>query len=189
MTLRFKHGIQTHGGLTADEVGRIINEILRKKREEAGDPGLLLQPQDLIDAAEPPESELHDLFEWDDTIAARKWRLSQARKLIKSIEVIIEPRAGSLPVGIPNFIHVSITDRKDDEELKVQGYTQPSTLKKIPEHWKGAIHSLRGNMVNIACQLEDFAKIIPSDAESIKEVKRLINPIIDRINNAINLGD
>ena len=95
MTLRFKHGIQTLGGLTADEVGYIINEILRKKREEADDPRLLLQPQDLIDAAEPPDSELHDLFEWDDTIAARKWRLNQARKLIKSIEVIVEPRKGT----------------------------------------------------------------------------------------------
>lgn len=40
-------------------------------------------PEEVLDYAENhPESELHKCFEWDDTKAAREYRLHQARKVI-----------------------------------------------------------------------------------------------------------
>jgi len=43
--------------------------------------------QQLLDAARPKESFLHRYFDWDDSSAAEKYRLSQARSLIISIQV------------------------------------------------------------------------------------------------------
>jgi len=41
-----------------------------------------LKPQQVVDEARDPSSPLHPHFEWDDTIAAEKHRLDQARQLI-----------------------------------------------------------------------------------------------------------
>lgn len=57
----------------------------------AQDPNGLLRPEAVVQAAQDPNSLLHTYFEWDDDEAAAKWRLEQARHLIKSVQVFIEP--------------------------------------------------------------------------------------------------
>jgi hypothetical protein len=44
-------------------------------------------PTDVVAAASSPESPLHKYFEWDDSKAAHKFRLSQARQLVLSIQI------------------------------------------------------------------------------------------------------
>lgn len=46
-------------------------------------------PQDVLDYAKDPESELHKCFDWDDTIAAEKWRKQQARWVCNSLVVTV----------------------------------------------------------------------------------------------------
>lgn len=41
-------------------------------------------------AAEDSSSSLHDAFEWDDDVAAHQYRLTQARKILRSLRVVIE---------------------------------------------------------------------------------------------------
>jgi hypothetical protein len=54
--------------------------------------GGLLTPAAVVERAENPKSALHGAFEWDDTEAARKYRLEQARQLIRvTVEVIRTP--------------------------------------------------------------------------------------------------
>lgn len=43
---------------------------------------------EVVEVARDPSHALHGYFDWDDTEAARKWRLVQARKLIR---YIVEP--------------------------------------------------------------------------------------------------
>jgi anion-transporting ArsA/GET3 family ATPase len=38
--------------------------------------------QQILDYARNPNSELHKCFEWDDTVAAEKYRLQQARNVV-----------------------------------------------------------------------------------------------------------
>lgn len=42
----------------------------------------------VVEDARNLESPLHDFFDWDDTFAAKQWRLHQARILIGSIEIV-----------------------------------------------------------------------------------------------------
>lgn len=39
-------------------------------------------PQQILDKARSKKTELHKCFEWDDTVAAEKWRLQQARFIV-----------------------------------------------------------------------------------------------------------
>lgn len=51
--------------------------------------GGLLSPEAVVEHARDPSSALHTRFEWDDTEAARCWRLEQARQLIRvHVEVV-----------------------------------------------------------------------------------------------------
>lgn len=58
----------------------------------------VVTPQNVLDAARDENSELHKCFEWDDTVAAEKYRLKQARMLIQFFvvkteqEEVIKPR-------------------------------------------------------------------------------------------------
>ncbi len=49
-----------------------------------------MSPQSLIELARPSDSEIHHYFEWDDKIAADKFRLHQARNILLSIAVEVD---------------------------------------------------------------------------------------------------
>lgn len=49
-----------------------------------------LTPEIIVNAASAKRSVLHTYFDWDDSEAAIKWRKSQARKLVRSIKIVIE---------------------------------------------------------------------------------------------------
>jgi len=57
-------------------------------REEYGS----LTPHNVVQAATDPDHPLHTEFEWDNTIAGHKYRLDQARRLIR---VVREPYVDS----------------------------------------------------------------------------------------------
>lgn len=50
---------------------------------------LKIKASELVELARPKRSPIHDLFTWDDSAAAEKWRVHEARVLIRtySIEV------------------------------------------------------------------------------------------------------
>lgn len=48
-----------------------------------------LTPDAVVEAASEPDSPLHPCFEWDDTEAAARYRLDQARTLIRSVRVVV----------------------------------------------------------------------------------------------------
>jgi len=46
-----------------------------------------LSPADVVAEAKRAKSPLHDLFEWNDTVAANEWRKAQAQRLLREIRV------------------------------------------------------------------------------------------------------
>lgn len=73
---------------------RKILDALRGKN-----PSGLLVPEEVVREAEKPSSPLHPWFDWDDGEAAKKWRLEQARCLIRDVEVTFtdDPAEKSVP--------------------------------------------------------------------------------------------
>lgn len=51
-------------------------------------------PHEVLDLARDPKTELHKCFDWDDSSAAEKWRVQQARFVCSSFTVVVETTKG-----------------------------------------------------------------------------------------------
>lgn len=68
----------------------VFGEITHKIKEEKG----ICHPEDIVDAARPENSPLHDDFEWDDFQAAEQWRVQQARYMSRSLKIKVVDESG-----------------------------------------------------------------------------------------------
>lgn len=64
--------------------------IIQELEQIADNHNGLLRAADVIEFARSPETALHTHFEWDDTEAARQYRLEQARKIIRMTITVFE---------------------------------------------------------------------------------------------------
>lgn len=62
-----------------------------------------LEPADIVDESRPATAPLHTCFEWDDEVAAEKYREVQAGNLIRSITVVHETPTHE-PVEVRAFV-------------------------------------------------------------------------------------
>lgn len=56
-------------------------------------------PEDIVEAARDESSELHKCFEWNDEVAAQKWRLHTARMLVNQL-VVRTKTSDNIPVAV-----------------------------------------------------------------------------------------
>lgn len=108
-----------YSGFSAD-ANLVGNEL-----EELENKGELSSERVLRYAENNPNSELHKCFEWDDTEAARKYRLKQANQILCSISLEIkeEPvkkqrvyvNIKSSETGIRNFKNIKDVLENDEE--------------------------------------------------------------------------
>jgi hypothetical protein len=84
MPLRFsfKEPLTMKGAAKADPQ-KIGEELTRIAAENGG----RLEPKPVVEAARKRSSAMHTLFEWRDQVAADKYRLDQARELIRIIRI------------------------------------------------------------------------------------------------------
>jgi len=107
-------------GVPAEKAGKELEKIERKHGS--------VTPQLVLEASRSEKATLHKCFEWDDTKAAEKYRLSQAGMIIQNLLVIVEESPSREPVRAfvntvtkapaqkGSFVHV--TSALQDEELK-----------------------------------------------------------------------
>jgi hypothetical protein len=60
----------------------------------------------VLEAARSPRSKLHKFFEWDDTVAANKWRLRQASELIRSVKIEVTNKRTKQTRAVRVFVSV-----------------------------------------------------------------------------------
>lgn len=64
----------------------VTQEITRLCKERGG----IIPPHALVEAAADEHSPLHPYFDWEDSVAAAKWRLHQARNLLRAVVTVID---------------------------------------------------------------------------------------------------
>lgn len=101
-------------GISAQDAG----EELERIKTERG----YLSPENVVEESRPPEAPLHGCFEWDDAIAARKYRCQQASHIIRSITVDIEHPSKNSPVSVRAFVAIP------------GGYTDIITAVRTPDY-------------------------------------------------------
>ena len=81
MIYQIKRGARLPKGISAQVAGDEIERLESEGR---------LTPRDLVEDSRPEDAPLHRCFEWDDTVAAERYREAQAHYIIRSIEVTVE---------------------------------------------------------------------------------------------------
>jgi hypothetical protein len=79
-----------------DEVGRTLQKLQAQGK---------LTAEAVLAEAENPKSVLHRYIEWSDEAAAHAYRLEQARRIIRAVEVVIENAKGK-SVAMRGFFSV-----------------------------------------------------------------------------------
>lgn len=91
----------------ADRMGRELMTLSNSLDKE-------LQPQDVVRwAKKNKRSEIHKQMDWNDTSAANKWRMQQARLIICDISIIDSGESESL-----RAFHSVVVDRGTDQERR-----------------------------------------------------------------------
>lgn len=93
----WKDGARTRG-LDIEVVAPVLHALERKRG--------VLTPEAVVREATKKSSPLHGWFEWDDTAAARQYRLEQARDLIRSVTVTFIGAANADKLTVRAFVHL-----------------------------------------------------------------------------------
>ena len=81
----YKYKIESVHKVSADIAGRVCQEL---ENTEEG-----LTPKRLVDVSRPEDAPMHKEFEWNDSVAAEKYRENQAYKVIKDL-IVVKTDAG-----------------------------------------------------------------------------------------------
>lgn len=79
----------------------LFNADAQKVANEIRDIGEDVTPTQIVERARDKGTELHKCFEWNDSVAADKYRLYQARKVVCHLVIReVEEKADSAPVRV-----------------------------------------------------------------------------------------
>lgn len=95
--------------------------VIERLQQLAAENGGQLTPDAVVADAKKKASPLHRYFDWDDKVAAMKWRREQARQLIRSVRVEVEQQ--EIKVRAIGYV------QDPDKDSADQGYVPTVTLK------------------------------------------------------------
>lgn len=96
----WKHG--KGNGVSAQVAGEVMEKIERRDGQ--------VTKEAFLEESRPEDSPTHNLFEWDDTIAAEQYRLHQSQLAILDIVVTIEK--DETKQKAPAFVNVVVRNEK-----------------------------------------------------------------------------
>jgi len=105
----------------------------------------------IVKHAAPEEHPLHPYFEWDDSIAAHKYRVEQAQRLLLNLQIVVEEEDEIIVLG-PKYVRVV------DEEGSKYIETESADVKDEDFIMANAIRDLMGWVK----RYESLAGMMPS---------------------------
>jgi hypothetical protein len=111
-----------------------LRDHLQAIRDQHG----ALTPVLVVETARDPEHPLHSRFEWDDSIAAEKWRLEQAGQLLRVVKLPTDP---SRPDDLRAFVAVKGQDSHKADyvptaEALADEFVRKLILRDMEREWR-----------------------------------------------------
>jgi len=138
----------------------VSEELAEIQRQNNG----LLDPQMVVDYARNPETALHSRFEWDDTEAAEKYRLWQARQIIRMELVVIEEPVTKQTIQIRQYVSLPSDRIITGRERK--GYREITSVLKDDEKRQELFKAAKQDMI-----------IFKRKYQMLQQVSKVINTI------------
>jgi hypothetical protein len=144
-------------------------ELIRVELQRLADGrGGIIQATEVVEAARDDASPLHDQFDWDDSIAAREWRLVQARNLLRRVELVYQPPKGDT-ISYPMFTSLS-----DDREAPGGGYRLTDVVLHRPELRQQLLLDAKRDLIRFKAkygQLVELAAVFAAIDETSQELE------------------
>lgn len=116
-----------------------------------------LTPDAVVEDAMDPESPLHDKLEWDDTEAARQYRLEQARALIRGYRYHVTRTTTT--VEVPYYM------RDPSAGAGEQGYVSVASLKTDRDRAREALVAEAARAAGYLQRVRDLAVALDMESE------------------------
>ena len=128
-----------------------------------------ITPEQVLEKARDEQSELHKCFEWNDSIAAEKYRLQQARQLIQFLVVV--PKQDSKPP----IRHFQITSQRNVYMPTTHFATQHDEYQKLLQRAYAELRSFQNRYKSLSELERVFEEI---DKISVKTVSMLKSSVL-----------
>lgn len=115
-----------------------------------------LAPEDVVVKASDPKHPLHDYFEWDDSEAAKQYRLDQARTLIRSVRYEIQ--VNETQVRAVKYVRDEAAPEREARYMNVTKLTEEELIARTLETEVQRIKSLIERGRGIAANLQRTAE-------------------------------
>lgn len=112
-----------NGSRLSDKKANIYGQAIEEFIEQDGG----ITPESLTSYAKDKNSVFHDWFEWDNKKAAHQYRLTQAREMLRSIQIVVQ--TDQEEVTVRAFHPVVIGDKKEDDTEWPFTYSWQSTQR------------------------------------------------------------
>lgn len=159
--------LQEHGAAVTVVIDGIrdveLHELERIKQQDTDG---LLHPEAVVAAASSASSPLHHRFEWDDSEAGRKFRLAQARALIKCVHVTYPDMT---PVRY--YPHVR-SDRR--------GYRRVTEVLHIEQLKQSYLHQFSTDIQTLINKYQAFAEL----SGEVKDLTKVLSRVQKKIKPA-----
>lgn len=134
------------GDEKAAEIGQALEALARPDGE--------IMTEDILSAAQNPESPLHSLMEWNNDTAAHNYRMGQAREVISHLQLIVRrPDGGTTRQKFALSLQVLMPERsgeiveKQPVQMHVRAYVPTPQVVSVPAQTRQAeaqaMHELR----------------------------------------------
>ena len=143
-------------GYRASVKAQVAGERLDAIREENGGH---LTPADVVEDARPEDSPLHPEFTWDNEEAAEKWREDEARRLIRSVCVVVEDAQTGDARPTQGYVHVDLPDASPVYVTTARAMSEPEMREQVLADAINAFEALRRRYEHLAELAELFAVI------------------------------
>lgn len=131
------------------------NKVVKELEKVQQDYGSLT-PENILDAAKIKTSILHNLFEWNNTIAANQYRLQQARSILNNIQVVVISNGEEREVDVFEVV------RREDENVYKSILTfDPNDIVEVKTRVAKELNYLR-NKLSFFKELESISLKIES---------------------------
>jgi len=128
------------------------------------DNGGVLRPRDVVAFAKDPDTALNGRFEWDDGLAAERFRLWQARELIRVIVIVSQTNQ-----------EVSRVSLEDDRGIEGGGYRTLDDVMTSQAMREALLRQAKADMNRFEAKyasLEELAHVVEAMQATKTERKR-----------------
>jgi hypothetical protein len=132
-----------------------LEELLGKIAQKHGG---TLTPEQVLKAAAPKSSPLHQHFQWDDTEAAKQYRLMQAGQLIRRVRITYAPSEGR-EFRVRAFVNV--TPEACEDESPRGHYVSFETAIGIPNYREQLLANARRDAETFKQKYATLEEVLP----------------------------